>query len=286
MSNHPELNTNPDTIIDCPSCGKVWNISKFNSCECGAVLKIGPPTAGPLQDAPSLPKQEGEPVCKICGVPAPDHTPFCPQQDEGWTEASTPPKKNGYYNIITEGNCFLISAYQNGEWDYNLETVEMVSVVGMGTADRVARYRPCTYQPIEDEQEPDGPVQEGQFTQAFEEFADLTTFIEQMASSGMIPHGSGWTSFLYELNKICADLCAANAQIEALKQALEKQNLHILGHIKKRQDLEAQLSAANARIQSLTEDLHESLIAENNLRNLCDALKSELALIKDQNQKY
>ena len=59
----------------------------------------------------------------------------------------------------------------------------------------------------------------------------------------MIPHGSGWTSFLYELNKICADLCAANAQIEALKQALEKQNLHILGHIKKRQDLEAQLSA-------------------------------------------
>src|ERR1700734_3089222 len=60
MSNQPELNAKPDRIIHCPSCGKVWNISKFNTCECGAVLKIGPPTAGPLQDAPSLPKQEGE----------------------------------------------------------------------------------------------------------------------------------------------------------------------------------------------------------------------------------
>lgn len=39
--------------------------------------------------------------------------------------------------------------------------------------------------------------------QPFEKFKQLTHFIEQMASSGMVPHGSGWTSFLYELNEVC-----------------------------------------------------------------------------------
>jgi hypothetical protein len=43
----------------------------------------------------------------------------------------------------------------------------------------------------------------GQFLQPFEKFKELTVFIQQMASSGMVPHGSGWTSFLYELNEVC-----------------------------------------------------------------------------------
>lgn len=28
-----------DTGINCPSCGKIWNISKHNSCECGATWR-------------------------------------------------------------------------------------------------------------------------------------------------------------------------------------------------------------------------------------------------------
>lgn len=41
------------------------------------------------------------------------------------------------------------------------------------------------------------------YRQPFERFKDLTVFISQMASSGMVPNGSGWTSFLYELNEVC-----------------------------------------------------------------------------------
>jgi hypothetical protein len=67
-----------------------------------------------------------------------------------WVEAIAPPEKEGYYNVITEANCFIISAYEDGEWDYNRETDEMRSVVGMGTPDRVARYRPSTYMPLEE----------------------------------------------------------------------------------------------------------------------------------------
>jgi transcriptional regulator with XRE-family HTH domain len=39
--------------------------------------------------------------------------------------------------------------------------------------------------------------------QPFEKFKELKFFIQQMASSGMVAHGSGWTSFLYELNEVC-----------------------------------------------------------------------------------
>lgn len=72
---------------------------------------------------------------------------------EEWVEATTPPDKEGHYNVITEANCFLISAYEMGDWGYNRETDEMVSMAGMGMPDRVARYRPSTYQPFLDELE-------------------------------------------------------------------------------------------------------------------------------------
>jgi DNA-directed RNA polymerase subunit RPC12/RpoP len=29
-----------DRIIECPSCGSRWNISRYNACACGAVLAL------------------------------------------------------------------------------------------------------------------------------------------------------------------------------------------------------------------------------------------------------
>lgn len=73
---------------------------------------------------------------------------------EEWVEATTPPGKEGHYNVITEANCFVISAYEMGDWGYNRQTDEMSSMAGMGTADRVARYRPSTYQPFLEDHAP------------------------------------------------------------------------------------------------------------------------------------
>lgn len=70
-----------------------------------------------------------------------------------WIEATIPPDKEGHYNVITEANCFIISAYEMGDWGYNRQTDEMVSMAGMGTPDRVVRYRPNSYQPFLDELE-------------------------------------------------------------------------------------------------------------------------------------
>jgi hypothetical protein len=105
-------------------------------------------------------------------------------------------------------------------------------------------------QPYLNKQEPDEPVAEGQFTQPFEEFADLTTFIEQMASSGMIPHGSGWTSFLYELNKICADLSTANARIQ-------EQNLTLDMNAAEINSLRDEVETLKAKCKDL-QDWHDS----------------------------
>ncbi len=35
----PNKEEGSDTAINCPSCGELWNISKHNSCQCGATLK-------------------------------------------------------------------------------------------------------------------------------------------------------------------------------------------------------------------------------------------------------
>ncbi len=36
----PELNTRPEKIIDCPHCGKPWNVSRDSRClECGSNWK-------------------------------------------------------------------------------------------------------------------------------------------------------------------------------------------------------------------------------------------------------
>lgn len=58
--------------------------------------------------------------------------------------------------------------------------------------------------------------------QPFEKFKELTHYIQHMASTGMVPNGSGWTSFLYELNKVCSavpeDLSAPASPVEESAQ--------------------------------------------------------------------
>lgn len=39
--------------------------------------------------------------------------------------------------------------------------------------------------------------------QPFEAYPEMKRFIQQMAFSGVVPSGSNWTAFLYELNRIC-----------------------------------------------------------------------------------
>lgn len=42
-----------NVIIKCPSCGKDWNIIKFNACECGAVMNPSPIDGKPVISNPT-----------------------------------------------------------------------------------------------------------------------------------------------------------------------------------------------------------------------------------------
>lgn len=47
------------------------------------------------------------------------------------------PEIEGVYSIKTEGNCLGKSLFEKGSWDYDLQCQESVSVLGIGTPDKV-----------------------------------------------------------------------------------------------------------------------------------------------------
>lgn len=56
--------------------------------------------------------------------------------------------------------------------------------------------------------------------QPFEQFPELVTFIQNMASTGVVPSGSNWTAFLYHLNKVCASRSTDAERIRHLQEEL------------------------------------------------------------------
>ncbi len=104
------------------------DFTRCNNCGCWSDLsKIEPTTEkGPIN-------------CPECGEDiALRLTAYDPHA--AWLEATTPPDKEGFYNVITHENRLIIAAYQLGEWDCEM----------MAPTDRVVRYNPNTFQLFED----------------------------------------------------------------------------------------------------------------------------------------
>jgi hypothetical protein len=97
----------------------------------------------------------------------------------------------------------LCQELEGGAYGINVPRFERIQ---RATAAIIAYLSP-TIEPIAADM-PEG------WLQPFEKFPELTHFVLQMASSGMVPHGSGWTSFLYELNEVCK-LASPTKEMEA-----------------------------------------------------------------------
>jgi hypothetical protein len=245
----------------------------------------------PLQDTPSLPKQEGTvlPLRELLNCP--DLTPAQPPKQEGENpvDCKSPTGKTiGLIDsLIAIANVLVMDdfLYQDGiedaladlresdnmkrlmnigelsdAKDYIKELQNTINVQSKAFSELAFRFTEQSspkQEPEEDniagtlvldnenqketfipnpnfgkaKQEPDGPVD-----------PEEKTLEEKFA-------GHDHDSMLWHIAIRDQHLLEVNAQIEALKEALEKQNVHILGHIKKRQDLEAELSQALIKIE-------------------------------------
>lgn len=71
-----------------------------------------------------------------------DVQPIDGEQKPEWIEATTPPEKEGFYNVITFENIPIVTSYQYGRWEYDMEAG------GSDAPDWVVRYRPSSHQPL------------------------------------------------------------------------------------------------------------------------------------------
>lgn len=73
MTYNPELNTRPEKIIDCPHCGKPWNVSRDSRClECGSnwkgEVKIPPEERLRIYKAMLIKLREGNVYLGLCHI--------------------------------------------------------------------------------------------------------------------------------------------------------------------------------------------------------------------------
>lgn len=88
------------------------------------------------------PREEYGDIAEFPKLSTPEAQPINGEQMPEWVESTTPPEKEGFYNVITFENILIVTCYRYGRWEYDMEAG------GSDAPDWVVRYRPSSYQPL------------------------------------------------------------------------------------------------------------------------------------------